>query len=277
MTTARFLPGVSPDEYHLLPGLSSSIATTLIAKSPAHAYDQHPLYGNHGKAPTKEMDLGSVVHALSLGLGKPFAVLEFDNYKTKLAQESRDTARARGLIPILAREHDEAQVIASKVRHQLAERGLALDGVSELAFAWSEPSSSGPVECRGMADHVKIDQALIIDLKIVGNAAPSHVERSAENFGYAIQAVAYSRALAAIDPSLAGRVQFLFAFCESVRPFAINISRPDGLFRELGERRWLRAVETWGRCLAENAFPAYGSDINYLSSPPWALTKEESL
>ncbi len=273
--TAEFLPDIKADAYHQLPGLSSSIATTLIMKSPLHAWMQHPHYGGKGKKPTKAMNLGTVVHALVLGAGKEYAVLEYDNYKTKLAQEARDVAIVRGLVPILAHEHDEAVVIAAKVTHGLSERGFDLNGRSELAFTWGEPSLSGPVRCRGMADHVWVDRGVILDLKIVSDAEPSSVMKSAERFGYAIQAAAYSRALAAVRPELAGRVDFLFAFCETEPPYAMNLSRPDGVFREIGERRWLRAVESWGKSVAANKWDGYDG-INYLTSPPWALTSEEN-
>ena len=40
---------ISPDEYHERDGLSASVATTLINKSPLHAWSQHPKYGGKSK------------------------------------------------------------------------------------------------------------------------------------------------------------------------------------------------------------------------------------
>jgi hypothetical protein len=275
MTDAKILR-IPPDEYHLRDGLSSSIATTLITRSPLHAWSQHPMYGARGKTPTDEMDFGSVVHALSLGAGKRFAVLPFDDFRTNAAKASRDNARAEGLIPIKHASFSRAQDVAAKVIAGLREvAGIVLDGESELGFEWDEPSPSGPVLCRAMMDHVFLDRGLIVDLKIVSSAAPASVERSAENFGYAIQAAAYTRALTAIAPHLAGRVRFLFAFCEAEFPYAMNVTEPDGMFREIGERRWERAVHAWGKCVVTNSWPAYGTGINTLSPPPWALSREE--
>ncbi len=273
--TARILK-VSPEEYHQLPGLSSSTACTLLAKSPLHAWMEHGYYGGKGKKATKAMDNGSVVHNLVLGAGKPFAVLNFDDYRTNAAKDARDAAIADGKTPILGKHHDEAALTAVKILAGLKARGLMLDGLSECAFQWEEASSSGPVQCRGMMDHVITDRGVIIDLKIVANAAPTSVMKSAENFGYAIQAAAYTRALVKLRPELAGKVQFLFAFCEADAPYDMNLCRPDGSFEELGERRWLRAVEKWGACLAADDFPGYGGGaVNYISPPTWALTNEE--
>jgi hypothetical protein len=267
---ARILD-VTPDEYHLLPAFSSTIAKTLIEKSPVHAKVLR------GKKPTKGMDRGSVVHRLVLGKGKAFEVLNFGDYKTKAAQSARDAARANGRVPILGEDFEEASLAAESIRIQLADRGIDLDGESEVAVEWYEPSAHGPVQCRAMFDHVWFDRGIILDLKVTENAAPSFVERTAENLGYAIQQAAYRRALIALRPELAGREDFLFAFCEGEDPFAMNLTRPDGLFRELGDRRWSRAVASWAECLATDTWPAYGTGVNPLSAPVWALSKEEGV
>lgn len=267
---------ITPDEYHRRPGLSASIATTLIERSPLHAYTEHPCLGGvRNDTPTKEMDRGAVVHEIALGKGKGFAVIDVDDWRTKDARQQRDAARAAGLVPIKAADFEAAQVIAAKVIEQLAARGIVLDGASEAAMEWWEDSPSGPVQCRGMMDHVWLDRGVVLDLKIVGCAAPAAVERAAENMGYAIQQAAYRRGIAKVRPELAGRVDFLFAFVEAEAPYAANICRPDGLFRELGERRWQRAVEVWGACIKTNTWPSYGEGINQISAPAWALAREE--
>jgi hypothetical protein len=277
VVTARILD-ISPDEYHTRPGLSASIATTLIGRSPRHAWHEHPCFGGKGKAPTSAMDLGQVVHALVLGRGKAFAPVPFDDFKTKAARETRDNFRAAGLVPILTHQFVRARSIAAAALWQLRERGIRFTGQSELAIEWEEKSKHGPVLCRGMFDHVWIDRGVILDLKCVGNAELSQVERSAERFGYAIQATAYRRALSALRPEHTGRVEFLFAFVESEEPYALNLTTPDGMMREIGSSRWKRAVELWGQCIAthgaERPWPGYGTGINMLSAPAWALMKE---
>ena len=260
---------IEPDEYHARPGLSSTIAKIVISRSPLHAKTEHD------KKPTKEMDRGSVVHRLVLGAGKAFSVLPFNDWRTKAAQAARDDAREKGLVPIKESDFADANLCAEAIRVQLADRGILLDGASEQAIEWHEPSAHGPVLCRSMLDHVWLADGRILDLKITGDAAPSSIERIAENLGYAIQSAAYTRALTALRPDHAGRVDFLFAFCEGDTPFAMNLVRPDGMFRELGERRWLRAVEIWARCLATDTWPAYGTGVNLISAPTWALARED--
>src|SRR5689334_7736250 len=123
MTKATLLD-ISPDEYHSRPGLSASIATTLIARSPLHAYTAHPCFGGKGKVATKEMDRGAVVHRLSLGRGKDFAIIDVDDWRTKDARQQRDDARAQGLVPIKRGDFQAALEIAQQVSEQLGARGI---------------------------------------------------------------------------------------------------------------------------------------------------------
>lgn len=266
--TARILD-VSPDAYHELPQFNVSTGKELVSRSPLHAKL------SHGKAPSKVMDFGTVAHALVLGKGKRFEVLDFEDYKTKDARKARDDVRAEGKVPILGPDYDRAHALAEKVSAELVARGIKLDGQSEVAVTWTETVGGASVECRCMFDHVWLDRGVILDLKITGNAATSSVERRAEDLGYAMQAAAYRRALAALKPELGGKVDFLFAFCEDDEPFAMNVCRPDGAFRELGERRWERALLTWNQCVASNHWPAYGTGINTITAPNWALAREE--
>lgn len=260
---------ISIDEYHALDAFSSSMAKTLISRSPAHAR------AGIRKTPTKAMERGDVIHKLLLGKGKDFEVIEHGDYRTKAAQEKRDEAREKGLVPILAHQIESACVAAESIRIQLADRNIVLDGRSEQAITWTEHTEFGDVLCKALLDHVWLDTGMIVDIKTTDNAALSAVERTAENFGYGIQHAAYTRAVGEFDPDLVGRIGFGFIFCETEEePFAVNICEPDGPFSELGERRWLRAAREWARCTRDNHWPGYGPAVNPISAPTWALARE---
>lgn len=263
---------VSPEEYHSRDEFSASLAKTVIAKSPLHARTESEL---GGKDPTKAMDRGNVIHRLVLGKGKDYQALDFKDFRTNAAKEARDAARAAGLVPILADDLADAEKAAERILLELRRRRIVLDGESELAVAWTEHTEHGPVRCRGMFDHAKLAAGALYDLKVTENASPFSVERTAESLGYAIQAAAYRRAVGALDATLLGRADFLFIFAEPEPPFAMNVCRPDGAFREVGERRWLRAVAEWAKCRATGQFPAYGDDINRISPPHWALRGDD--
>lgn len=269
------------------PSLSASVAHTLVSRSPRHAWMQHPRFGAKGKKPTREMDLGSVVHALLLEKGKDFVVIrapagepEFEDFKKKAAKEARDAARAAGKVPLLQRQLDEAVDVASAIRYRLGELGIRLGGKSEFAAIWDERASDGSVvRCRGMLDKWDEDAATIYDLKIVRSAHPRACQSHMVGFGGDIQSAAYVRAMEQHRPCLAGRVQFVFLFCEVDPPhcFCVTPVVRAGTMRELGEQRWQRAINTWARCVATNQWPGYVTDVTAIEAPAWALSAELEL
>lgn len=284
---------VPQDAYHADPtdglALSASVAHTLVSKSPMHAWLQHPKLGGKSKRPTRAMDLGSVCHALLLGAGKEYAVIknlradeidpktkepegEFEDFKKKAAKEARDQARAEGKVPLLVHQAESANEVATRIRERLwAEFRIRLTGKSEVVAVWEENG----VLCRGCLDHFEESEAHIIDLKIVRSAHPKACQSHLVGFGGDIQAAAYLSAVAKLRPRLAGRLKFTFLFCEAEEPYAITPVMFRGSMRELGERRWQRAVPQWAQCVKTNRWPAYVTEPIAVEAPQWAIMAEE--
>lgn len=268
---------ISAEDYHNdpcdTPSLSASIAHILDSQSPLHAYTRHPRLGGIPRPHTKSFDIGSLSHAILLGNGKEAAIIDASDYRTKLAQEARDSARALGQIPVLAEEYEHAKEVADTLTQRFAEYGIVLDGASEVAAFWSETTSSGEqVQCRGMLDHKK--STTIYDLKSCRSAHPIACQRHVEAYGYAIQRAAYVSAVEHILPELAGRLDFVFVFYELVPPFAVNPVRLSGEFCELGARKWRRSVDKWATCLRANNWPGYADSISTLAAPQWAMKND---
>jgi hypothetical protein len=271
------LRDIDADEYHAdpceRPSLSSSIAHVLDRQSPAHAYARHPRLGGHAPKSTKTLDRGSLSHALLLGQGKSVHVIHAKDWRTKKAQAERDAAYDVGAVPVLVADMKAAEATAGILRSRFAELGIVLDGRSEAAAFWTERDEHGEsVQCRAMIDHIK--PGVIYDLKSCRSAQPVVCQRHVDAYGYAIQRAAYVSAIETIDPSAAGRTDFVFVFYELEPPHAVTPVRLSGAFRSLGERRWRRAVETWAHCLRENRWPAYASRIIEIEPPPWALAND---
>lgn len=297
--TARILE-ITPHEYHRLPHFSSSRAKMLVTQCASKAWDAHQRKIEAIEAEDesddegvtdekrKRLEVGTILHALVLGRGGerlvivPQAILgKGDAYNTKEAKAARDGARAAGLVPVKEPEMPVFLHIASAITERLAAAGHELTGTSELAIEWTENTPHGPVLCKGMLDHVELwgdppTTAIVSDLKIVGDANPDRCERTAESLCYGIPACAYTRGLNAVYPSLQGRIGFQFLFCEQRRPFEFwDPPQLSGPFRELGERRWLRAVHAWAEGLATNRWPGYRTpDRVQLSAPMWTLKQE---
>ena len=255
------------------PSLSASIAKVIDDASPLHAWTRHPRLGGISRKPTKAMDNGSLSHALLLGQGKDVEVIDAADYRTKAAQQARDAATEAGKLPVLVGAYATAKEAADTLRQRFSDKGIVLDGESELSAFWTERLLDGTeVQCRGMIDHLTLPR--IVDLKSTKSAKPDACRRAIENYGYAIQHAAYVSAVEHIRPDLAGRVDFVFAFYETEPPFDVVPVRLPGAFRELGARAWKRSVETWERCLRANKWPGYVSGIIEVEPSPWMLARD---
>lgn len=262
------------DVYHAdpcaTPSLSASIAKRLIADSPLHAWNAHPRLGNgEREEATAAQDGGTLIDRLIFDAGPPIVEVKAENFRTKLAQEARDEALAKGHIPVLTHVLASALETSIKVVDRLASRGIKFSGSSQVTAIWQ----TGDVWKRGRFDHWVEDAATIYDLKWVKSANPEAIARHMITYGVDIQGAAYVEAVETLRPDLAGRVKFQPLFIENGPVLAMCIRPLAGTMRELGQRKWKRAGEKWARCLAANDWPDYG-DSGQIEAPEWALTAD---
>lgn len=282
MPRARILD-VTEAQYHAdpcaVPSLNQSTAHVLITKSPLHAYAQHPRLGAAPREMTTPQIEGTVIHALLLGKGASgIEVLNFDNYRTKVAQVVRDEVIAQGRTPVLVRKYDEIVTAAEIIRARLAEQGCVFEGgIPEIAIEWTEETDEGPVLCRGRLDYLILGErrAKIIDPKKITSADPITCARHADDYGHHIQAAAYTSAVEKLRPDLEGRVDFEFAFHELEAPHAALPRSPGPTSRWVGERQWQRACLIWKRCMNTGVWPSY--PIEPLDVTPWTDKREQEL
>lgn len=272
---ARILT-VSEEEYFAdsasaVPSLSQSIAHLIVSESPLDGWAAHPRLGNMRTESTEPLNEGKLLHKLLLGAGVDVVIVPFDSYRKKDAQTIRDAAIAEGKLPVIASKYEEIQLAAEGLRKKLKAEGFPLEGQSEVAIEWYEQGEHGPVVCRGRLDHVFINEGRIFDIKKTVSPNPRALARRFVEYGYDIQHAAYSRALAALNPALTGRVEFTFLFLGIDPPHHLVPVRPDGAFREIGSRRWSEAVRTWERCLATGHWPGYAEGIVTLNPPPFVM------
>lgn len=255
------------------PSLSNSIAQILIEQSPLHAWQAHPrLNPNVEDEASRRMDLGSVAHALLLGEGKGLEIIDAPDYRTKVAQQARDAARAAGKLPVLACDHEDAVKMVAVARRAIAAEPTVAGlfepkrGESELAALWQD----GRTWCRALLD--RTNMAVTLDYKTCPNAAPAAVARHLYANGYHVQDAWYRRGLDALDPVGRGRRKFIFLFQEIAAPFACSFAELDGTGRAMGERLVERALTIWTRCLDHDHWPAYPGGIHRAEMPGWMET-----
>jgi hypothetical protein len=281
-----FHRGIAPARYHsdpcASPSLSSTIANLILDRSPAHAKLAHPRLGV-GYLDTEEetpaMARGTLLHRLLLGRGSEIEAVEPKtkngepsySWATADAKEARARILAEGRIPVLRNKLREAELAAEVIRANLGEFGIDLTPTnSEIVAVWEDNTSEGrPVLCRGLLDN--FDGQTIFDPKFTDDASPETIQKQIVRMGYAVQAAAYTRGVERIMPNMAGRIRFVFLFCEPTAPYAVTPVTLSGEFKEYGERRWMRALETWERCLREKEWPMYCKDIMTIEPPPWLL------
>ena len=222
--------------------------------------------------PTTAMELGTAVHKLVLGVGADIVVVDADNYRTKDAQGQAASARAAGKIPLLPKEHAEAQAIASAVRRHPLAGALFSNGTPEQSLFWQDAEFG--IWCRARLDWLPEPgpwghRMVIPDLKTTSSADPQGLGRTAGNFGYHIQHAQYLDGVRALG--LDAAPAFLFVFVETEPPYLVTVAELDGESAEAGRTACRAAREKFRDCTESGIWPGYsaGDEIRLISMPPW--------
>lgn len=281
-----FHDDITASAYHAdpcdVPSLTQSIANEMINKSPWHAHRLHPKLGGKSRPSTESKDAGNLMHSLLLGQEHEFAVLSVDDFRTKAAREFRDEAIARGKTPVKKCDFDVAMEQAARIDNELRrEHGICLGKMRrELTVVWNEKTDilgQVPVDvlCRARLD--AFDGSTVYDLKTCADASTAKLTRPVIQFGYDVQAAAYTSAVERTDIRFAGRVQFADIFIEN-DTLAINVVRFDGMFEEIGRQRWQECVNVWHECLTSGVWPGYSTagTVSRLECPEWRRVQNET-
>jgi hypothetical protein len=277
---------VTDAEYHAdqiglkVPSLNYSTAKVILARSPLHAWIEHPRGGGQTRPAKKQMDFGSILHSILLSKGAKAQIIDtvygpkhkkagqqVEDYKTDAAQAARDEAHANGFIPLLPKEYERAMAAATSITVQLEKKGITLGGHTEQAFAWVEDG----VQCRGKADHVqmpKIDELKMTDWPLT----ESSLRRLIRNCGYDLQAATYTAGVHTVTGEMP---EFRWIFAEMNPPYQIRIVKPTDLLLQVGRHKWDKAREAWKKCLESGVWTAYGDDELELDPEFWELRQHE--
>lgn len=266
------------------PRLSPSIAQHLVAGCPAIAYADHRLLG--GGLPISDekranMERGSIIHNLVLEGGAGVVPLPYDDWRKKDAKAARDQARHEGKYPVKEKDMAGFREIVDAIRMSLEQVGVDLSkGHSEKRFEWEANCEAGDVLCSGVMDHVYATSSggTIIDIKTTkGDVSPAACGKAILDSKSALQCSAYPEALIAETPILAGKLDMLFVFAQSVPPYLVTIGRPNGEMQHIGEARWEMAKNRWHQCLAQDYWPGYADgEIVEFEGAAWQLAQAQA-
>lgn len=239
--------------------LSSTGAKVLLYEGP-RAYRWalgHPVHKD-------AFDIGSVVHALVLGVGE-YDVLEYDSWRTKAAQEAREESRAAGRTPILRKELGPAEAMRDAIFANKLAASVLASGTPEVSMYATDPETG--VRMRGRADWLR--DGYLIDLKTAAGAVhPSEFERTAWNRHYGLQMAWYEHILRLngvdVDP--------IWVVVSKDAPHDVYVYRPSHQLMERGREDRAEALGLYARCQAFDEWPGLADDqtIHEITIPRWA-------
>lgn len=271
MITEPGLYGDIPeDEYHRDPVMGGSLSVSsskwLLPPFPPAKFRYAQ---DHPHVPTKAMDLGTTVHALVLGKGADIAVLDYDDWRTKDAKQARDAAAADGMIPMLAKDWQEASAIARAVLdHPTA--GALLSGTdAEVSMFWHDEETD--IWLRGRMDAMTLGYQMptIVDFKTTKDASKDGFGKSVADYGYARQDPHYRDGLAACLGCKPDDIDFVFAVVETEPPYLVATYRIDAAAVDVGREQNRIAREIYAACTESGIWPGYSEEIEDLSLPYW--------
>lgn len=271
-------PRYNTDDLCALPSLSRSIAKTLLAKTPRHAWYEHPrLNPNYVNVQKKIFDIANAMESLFIDGDANIERVEGDNWKKKATQEARDAAYAAGKTPLLPHEYEQAREAVDAARPQLdvhAEAaGAFTDGTPQQTLIWHEDTPWGLISCRARLDWKPNKGMVFDDYKTTGDANPDVWQRRAFETGCDLQAVFYTRGIRRVLGI--SNPKFRFIVQETKPPYALSVVELTPGALAMAEAKIHRAIEIWARCLKENSWPGYPSRTCYIEAPPWAEVRFE--
>lgn len=273
--------GISAERYRndpvVRPSLNHSTLRVLLDRSPMHARAIHPRISPNFKPsqPTSAMIAGTVLHTLILGKGEAVQIIDADSYRTNAAKEERDSAFAKGVIPILRDEYEELKVCADAVIAQLRDDPEAATffapGRSEAIAIWR----TGPVWCRAMIDRLPdAPGAPLWDIKSTGmSARPEDWERALAK-RYATQAAFYRLGASTALKRPVG--DMFFVVFERTYPYATAIVGLGETLMEVAEAEVLKGIKAWATCLVTDEWPGYGKGVHRIEADLRLMMRTEA-
>lgn len=285
------LSGIPMDVYLsdpvVAPSLSSSIAITLLQKSPLHAWANHPR--NPKRLPrddSRVASIGTVAHALLLEKSEDnVVVLDPQDYIGKRGgvpkgytndaiREARDAAIADGKTPLLLEDMNTCRGMLEAATEYVARSEIA--GIFDQGEAEATAiAQEGPVWLRARPDWITHDRRVVVHLKTTARSArpDTFIRGLLPSMGYDLALAFYSRVLAGATGVMPEKSCILVQ--EQEAPYACSLIGLSPAYADIADRQIENAITTWRECMRAGHWPAYPSRIAYAEPKPWQIAEVE--
>ena len=253
-------------------GASPSNLGGYVSKSMLWDFDQSPWKWFHSgpKETTPAMEFGSLVHCLALTpteYAETYAVSEYDSFRTKAAQEWRDSMVAQGKVCITQAQLNTASECAEAILNDQDLQPVLVNGYKAEVAVYSQ---IGETKVRGMIDIIPSEGDCLIDLKTTSSFGDvSDLAGFVVRGGYHWQAALYLDLFNAATGQ--NRTNFVLAFVDKSAPYESAIVNLSGDFIEQGRIGYMNAIAKYQKCVSEKMFPKAVEGIQELSFPKWAI------
>jgi exodeoxyribonuclease VIII len=251
-------------EYHAAEGLSKS-GLDKFKRSPMHY--KHWL--TEKSEPTEAMRIGSLVH---MALFEP---IRFRASTAIAPVVDRRTKDGKLAYEIFSKELLGKEVVTAKDMTMITEMVSAINahrGANKLlkvghpeVSVFAKCPVTG-VFCKGRFDWLGDD--CIVDLKTTEDASPSQFGISVMRYRYLIQAAHY---LFLAEQAGLKVSKFIFIAAEKEAPYGVGVYEvsKNQLFKPEADR--MMQLRMFKSCQDFDSWPAYGSDIQPMQLPDWAV------
>lgn len=264
-------PGISQitmPEYLAIKALSSGICHTIIAESPLHAKYQQ----DNPRESSEVSDIGTAFHDAFLEGVDRILVVDAKDWRTNVAKEQRDLARAAGRIPMLTGKVQPLYDMIDSAKRFLAQselHALMIDGEPELTLQWDEQG----IACKARPDWMKSDYSICLSVKTTAGSANPETWIRTQLPGYNLASAFYEAGIRAACKVEQTRV--IHFVVEQTAPYSCSLIALDPAWQALAEAKLATALAVWAECVKANRWPAFPAQICYASPRPWQLAEAQ--
>lgn len=255
--------------------LSASSARKLL---PPHCPALFKWWREHPDEQTKATTLGNAAHKIVLGSGPEVVSVDADDWRTKLARETRDQAYADGKIPMLVKDVEVVLDMADAIRaHPIASQLLDRDhGDPEQSLFWQDQPTGVWRRCRldWLPDVTPGRRLIVPDYKTSRSAEPGAFAKSAVDFGYHQQAAGQVEGLTRL---VTEDVAVVFIVQETRAPYIVTVVELDPDAMRIGARLNRVAIDLYAECVRTNHWPSYSEDVAMVPLPVWYQIQHEGI